>query len=145
MKRTAQAVWLGGGKDGTGTLNTPASGALRDLPYSAKLRFENEDGREGTNPEELIAAAHAGCFAMALAFQLSGAGHTPERLDVTANLSLEKQDAGWSIRSSALELRGRVPGISEEQFQALAEKARAGCPVSGALNVDITLVAQLTD
>lgn len=143
MKRTAQAVWQGGGKDGTGTLNTPASGALRDLPYSARLRFENEDGREGTNPEELIAAAHAGCFAMALAFQLSAAGHTATELAVTANLTMEKEEIGWTTKSIELVLRGRVPGIDEAQFRDLAGKAKEGCPVSRLLRADITLDARL--
>lgn len=144
MKRKAQAVWKGEGKTGSGELTT-GSGTLKGQPYSAKMRFEDEQGRSGTNPEELIAAAHAGCFAMALSFQLGGAGHEPEELAVDAELTMEKEadGSGWTIRSVHLDLRGRVPGISNEQFQELAQKAKAGCPVSRALSVDITLDAKL--
>jgi osmotically inducible protein OsmC len=142
MKRKATAVWRGGGKDGQGVLTTP-SGALREQPYSARLRFESESGREGTNPEELIAAAEAGCFSMALSFQLSGAGYTAEQLTTDAELTMEKEDIGWTIRSIRLKLRGQVPGISEAQFHELAEKAKAGCPVSRLLKADIQLDAQL--
>jgi lipoyl-dependent peroxiredoxin len=143
MKRTGEAVWRGAGGTGQGTLKTPATGVLNDQPYSAKMRFESEDGRAGTNPEELIAAAHAGCFSMALAFQLSGAGHAPDELRTTADLTMEKEDIGWTIRSIHLVLRGRVPGMSGEQFRELAEKAKAGCPVSRVLNAEITLDAEL--
>ncbi|MEX1182711.1 MAG: OsmC family protein [Gemmatimonadota bacterium] len=142
MKRKAQAVWRGPGATGAGTLTT-GSGVLEDQPYSAKLRFEDEDGRAGTNPEELIAAAHAGCFAMALSFQLAGAGHTVEKLAVDADLTMEKEAGGWTIRSIHLDLLGSVPGISAEQFESLAQKAKAGCPVSRALAVDISLSARL--
>jgi osmotically inducible protein OsmC len=142
MKRHASAVWNGGGKDGKGALTTP-SGVLKDQPYSAFLRFESEDGRQGTNPEELIAAAHAGCFTMALSFQLSGAGFTAEELKTDAELTMLKEEVGWTIKSIALKLRGKVPGISAEQFDELANKAKAGCPVSRVLKADITLDAQL--
>ena len=142
MKRNATAVWRGGGKDGQGVLTTP-SGALREQAYSAKLRFESESGREGTNPEELIAAAHAGCFSMALSFQLSAAGYTADQLRTDAELTMDKEEVGWTIRAIRLKLRGSVPGISEKQFRELAEKAKTGCPISRLLKADIQLDAQL--
>jgi osmotically inducible protein OsmC len=143
MKRKAQAVWRGQGGTGSGTISTPNSGLFKDQPYSAKLRFENEDGRAGTNPEELIAAAHAGCYSMALSFGLTGAGFTPEEINTDADLTMNKQDAGWTIESIHLTTRARVPGITEQQFKEIAEKSKAGCPVSRALNVKITLDATL--
>ena len=142
MLRTAQAVWNGAGKDGTGHLTTP-SGALREQPYSFKTRFESEDGRAGTNPEELIAAAHAGCFSMALAFQLQTAGLPAEELRTTANLTLEQQGGGYAITAIRLDLAARVPGIDEAKFRELAEAAKANCPVSKVLNAEITLNATL--
>jgi lipoyl-dependent peroxiredoxin len=142
MKRKAGAVWKGAGADGTGTLDT-GSGALQQQPYSARMRFESDDGRAGTNPEELIAAAHAGCFSMALAFQLSGAGHPPQQLATDALLDMQKEDSGWTIKSVHLTVRGRVDGISADQFQELANKAKEGCPVSRVLNADITMSAEL--
>ncbi|NLG61578.1 MAG: OsmC family protein [Candidatus Cloacimonetes bacterium] len=142
MKRKGQAVWRGGGKDGSGTLTTP-SGVLNDTPYSTKLRFENEDGRAGTNPEELIAAAHAGCYSMALAFQLAGAGVTPEELDTTAEVDLQQDGGGWTIKAVHLTLRARVPGIDKAKFEELANAAKEGCPVSKVLNATITLDATL--
>ena len=142
MKRKAQAVWRGAGKDGTGTLDT-GSGALSGQPYSAKLRFENEDGRAGTNPEELIAAAHSGCFSMALAFQLAGAGFPPQELATDATLDMQQEENGWSIKAIHLDVRGKVDGISAEQFDELAQKAKQGCPVSRVLNAQITMDAQL--
>ncbi len=143
MLRTGQAVWRGTGKDGSGNLTTP-SGVLSSQPYSFKLRFVDEDGVNGTNPEELIAAAHAGCFTMALSFQLSNAGFVPEELNTDAHLTLEKQDIGFTITGIVLKLQGKVPGISAEQFAELAAGAKAGCPVSRALAaVPITLEATL--
>lgn len=142
MKRKAQAVWSGGGKDGKGVLTT-GSGTLSDTPYSAKMRFEDESGRSGTNPEELIAAAHAGCFNMALAFQISGAGHSPQELSTEAVLDMQQGDGGWTIKSVHLNLRGRVDGISADEFKALAQKAKEGCPVSRVLNAEITMTAEL--
>lgn len=142
MKRNATAVWNGTGPAGTGHLTTQ-SRAFERQPYSAKARFESEDGTAGTNPEELIAAAHAGCFTMAVAFQLTGAGFEPEELETTANLTMEKGDDGWTIRTVALHLEGRVSGVSAEQFGELASKAKAGCPVSRVLNAEITLEAKL--
>ena len=132
LKRSSTAVWHGNGPKGNGTLTT-LSGALKEQPYSANTRFASEDGKAGTNPEELIAAAHAGCFTMALSFQLTNAGHEPTELETTAVLSIEKQDAGWTITSIQLDVTGKVPGISAEQFQTLAETAKKGCPVSRAL------------
>ena len=143
MKRTAKAVWKGTGLEGKGSLTTQ-SGAFDSQPYSTKLRFENEDGKLGTNPEELIAAAHAGCFAMALSFQLVGAGFTADELNVDAVLVIEKKEAGFEITGTTLNLEGKVPGISEDKFLELANNAKVGCPVSKALKaIDIQLNAKL--
>lgn len=143
MKRLAESVWKGSGKEGKGHLSVQ-SGVLDKTPYSFKLRFENEDGKAGTNPEELIGAAHAGCFNMALAVALSEAGHEPEELNTKAHVSLEKTDEGFSISKIQLSLSGRIPGISEDEFQELAESAKKNCPVSKALGtVDIQLDAKL--
>jgi lipoyl-dependent peroxiredoxin len=142
MKRKGQAVWNGTGTEGKGALTT-GSGALQDQPYSARMRFESEDGRMGTNPEELIAAAHAGCFNMALSFQLSGAGYTADELATEAVVDMQKDDGGWTIRSVHLNLRGRVPGIDADEFRSIAQKAKEGCPVSRVLNAEITMTAEL--
>jgi lipoyl-dependent peroxiredoxin len=139
VKRHASAAWSGTGKEGRGALTTQ-SGTLTDTPYSFTARFG--DGK-GTNPEELIAAAHAGCFTMALAFQLSGAGHPPEKLETRADLTMEQEGAGWTIKAVALTLTGKVPGVTADQFQKLAEEAKANCPVSKVLNATITLAATL--
>ena len=143
MQRTAQAVWNGSGLEGTGTLTT-LSGALKDQPYSAKLRFVDEHGTDGTNPEELIAAAHAGCFTMALSFQLTNAGHVPTQLRTKAVLTMEKQDIGWTITAIVLKVEGTVPGVDAAKFAELAGNAKAGCPISRALAVPITMEATLT-
>ena len=120
------------------------SGVLAKQPYSTKMRFVSEDGRDGTNPEELVAAAHSGCFAMALSFQLNGAGFTADELEVTAVVSMAKEGNDWSISGIALTLKGKVPGISNEKFQELANNAKVGCPISKALSaVPITLDATL--
>ena len=137
--RSATAVWSGAGKDGRGTLTTQ-SGSLREAPYSFAKRFGEE---QGTNPEELIAAAHAGCFSMALAFQLSGAGHPPERLETKADVSIMQEEGGWKIDAVTLTLKAKVPGLGREEFMQLAEKAKAGCPVSKVLNAKISLQAEL--
>lgn len=142
MKRRSSAVWKGSGPEGSGTLSMQ-SGVFDRQPYSAKLRFQNEDGKMGTNPEELIAAAHAGCFSMALAFQLTNAGFEAEELKTDAVLKMEKGDAGWTILSIALTLNAKVPGIDKEKFMQLAQAAKAGCPVSRVLNAEITLDANL--
>jgi lipoyl-dependent peroxiredoxin len=142
LKRRGSAVWNGTGAEGKGTLST-FSGALKDQPYSTAMRFQSEDGKAGTNPEELIAAAHAACFNMALSFQLTGAGHPPDELRTQAVLTMEQEGVHWKITAVRLELRGSVPGIANDRFQELADAAKAGCPVSSALNVEITLDAQL--
>lgn len=139
MKRIAEAVWNGSGTEGSGTLTTPKSGAFTDLPYSVKLRFENEDGTKGTNPEELIAAAHAGCYAMALSVALEKEGFTADSIETKATLSLEQVDGGWAVTKSALKLEANVPDISDDKFDEIAKGAKAGCPVSKLLNAEITL------
>jgi len=139
ISRDATAVWTGSGKDGQGAL-TSQSATLKDTPYSFKTRFG--DGK-GTNPEELIAAAHAGCFNMALAFQLSGAGHPPEKLTTKADLSMVQEGAGWRIAAVTLNLTAKVPGLGRDEFMKLAEGAKANCPVSKVLNAEITLKANL--
>jgi osmotically inducible protein OsmC len=142
MQRTAQAVWHGSGKEGSGTLTTP-SGVLNAQPYSFKLRFVDESGVNGTNPEELIAAAHAGCFSMALSFQLSNAGHVPDEIQTQVVLAMESSASGWSITGSTLKVSAKVPGIDQAKFLELAGVAKANCPVSRALSVPITLEATL--
>jgi len=139
IMRDATAVWTGAGKDGRGTLTTQ-SATLKETPYSFTTRFG--DGK-GTNPEELIAAAHAGCFSMALAFGLSGAGHPPERLTTKADLSIVQEGGGWRITAVTLNLKAKVPGISRDEFLKAAEGAKANCPVSKVLNAEITLKAEL--
>lgn len=139
IKRDASAVWTGSGKDGQGQLTT-ASGTLSSTPYSFAKRFGEE---KGTNPEELIAAAHAGCFNMALAFQLSGAGHPPERLETRADLTMQQEGGGWRITDVLLTLKAKVPGLAKDEFMKLAEGAKANCPVSKVLNANITLKAEL--
>ena len=143
LKRSSTAVWHGSGPKGSGTI-TSQSGALKEQPYSVNTRFQSEDGKAGTNPEELIAAAHAGCFTMALSFQLTNAGHEPTELRTNATVSIEKQDAGWTITAIHLDVVGKVPGVSADQFQTLAENAKKGCPVSKALSATpITMTAKL--
>jgi osmotically inducible protein OsmC len=140
MDRHATAVWKGNLKEGQGTLDSQ-SGALKGLPYSFKARFEDEKGTSGTNPEELIAAAHAGCFAMQLSHFLAENGTTAEKLDVKATVTLVP---GTGITGSALTLVATVPGIDQAKFRELAEKAKAGCPVSKALGaIKISLDARL--
>lgn len=143
FKRTSSAVWNGSGAEGSGHLNS-TSGVLNETPYSFAARFKNEDGKAGTNPEELIAAAHAGCFAMALSFQLGGAGFVPTALNAKATVEMEQKDGGFSISAITLFVEGNVPGISAEQFAEIAAAAKAGCPVSRALSaVPIHLDAKL--
>ncbi len=139
MIRKAHAIWQGTGKDGTGQLSSD-SGVLDSTPYSFKTRFENE---KGTNPEELIAAAHAGCFTMALAFQLQAAGFTPTELSTEAAVSLVPDGAGFKISKSALTLKATIPGIDKAKFDELAEGAEKNCPISKVLNAEITLDATL--
>ena len=139
MQRTATAVWNGGLKDGTGTISTQ-SGVLSNSPYSFVTRFENG---KGTNPEELIAAAHAGCFTMALSAQLGTMNFTPQSLRTTATLTLEKLEAGWTISKVHLDVAARVPGISPSAFESAAASAKANCPVSRLLKAEITMNASL--
>lgn len=142
MKRTATAIWEGSGKTGSGTLSTQ-SGVFDNQPYSARTRFENADGKEGTNPEELIAAAHAGCFTMALSFQLQNAGFTATRLTTKATLTGSKDDIGWKTDKIVLDLDADVPEISAEEFATLAGNAKKNCPISRLLNCEIEMNAQL--
>lgn len=139
MRRKASAVWQGGLKDGKGTISTD-SGVLSDTQYSFSTRFEEGIG---TNPEELIAAAHAGCFSMALSGQLGQAGLTAESIKTTATVRLEKTDAGFAITSVHLETTARVPGADQQAFETAANNAKSGCPVSKVLNTQITLDAKL--
>ncbi len=141
MNRSASAVWQGGLKDGQGTLSTQ-SGVLSDQPYGFHTRFEDQPG---TNPEELIGAAHAGCFSMALSMLLGQAGFTAERIATRADVTLEKTDAGFAISAIALDLAARVPGIDAAQFRQIAEQAKEGCPVSRVLNARISLDCRLED
>ena len=138
MKRKINAIWKGDGADGTGVL-TAQSGAFNNMPYSFKTRFKNDDGTLGTNPEELIAAAHAGCFNMKLSFVLNESDYNPEELNTDAVLTFED----GKVISIELNLKAKVPNINEEKFQELAEEAKENCPISGALNCDIILNAVL--
>ena len=139
MKRTASAVWQGDLKTGKGSLSS-ASGVLKSTPYSFATRFGDTPG---TNPEELIAAAHAGCFTMALSAHLGGMKLTPERLEATATVTLEQVDGNWTISKIHLDLTGKVPGISKADFESAAAAAKANCPVSRLLKAEITLDAKL--
>jgi len=139
MERKASAVWKGGLKDGKGEFSAP-SGVFSHVPYSLKTRFEDAPG---TNPEELIAAAHAACFSMALSAQLGGANLTPESITTTANLKIEKLDAGWAITAVHLEVTARIPNADDAAFQNAAENAKAGCPLSKVLNAKISMTAKL--
>jgi len=143
MIRTAKAHWAGNGQQGEGTLTTQ-SHVLNSQPYSFKLRFENADGQAGTNPEELIAAAHSGCFSMALAFALGGAGFTATSIDTEAAVTLSPVEGGFAISGIVLKLTASIPNITKEQFDQIAAGAKANCPVSKALSsVPITLEATL--
>lgn len=139
MKKFGKAIWRGGIKEGKGTISTE-SGALREYPYGFSSRFE---GKPGTNPEELIGAAHAGCFAMALSLILSEAKLTAEQMDVKAEVTLDKVDDGFSITSIHLTLRAKISGVDQEKFVELANKAKSGCPVSKLIKAAITLDAAL--
>jgi osmotically inducible protein OsmC len=139
MKRTASAEWRGGLKDGKGTISS-GSGVLANTQYSFGTRFE--EGK-GTNPEELIAAAHAGCFAMALSAQLGEAGITAESIRATATVALEKGEGGWAVTSSHLDVAARIPGGDKAAFDKAANAAKEGCPISKLLNAKITMDARL--
>ncbi len=140
MQRKASAQWRGGLKDGKGTVST-GSGALQAKPYSFTTRFENEPG---TNPEELIAAAHAGCFSMALSGQLGGAGMTAESIDTTATVTMEKvEPAGWTVTKVHLDVTAKIPNGDKAKFETAANNAKAGCPISRLLKAEITMSAKL--
>ena len=139
MQRKASAVWHGDLKTGQGRVST-ASGVLQETQYSFATRFENGIG---TNPEELIAAAHAGCFAMAFSAELGKAGFTPAAIHATATVILEKTEAGWTVTESDLEMTAKVPRIDQAKFAAIASAAKAGCPISRLLNAKVTLDAKL--
>ena len=139
MKRSASAEWRGGLKDGKGVISTE-SGVLSNTQYSFSTRFENG---KGTNPEELIGAAHAGCFSMALSAQLGEAGLTADRIATTASVSLEKGEGGFAITAIHLTVRAKIPGADAAKFQTAANNAKAGCPVSKVLNATITMDAAL--
>lgn len=139
MKRRASAVWKGGLKDGYGAISTE-SGVLKDTQYSFSTRFENGIG---TNPEELIAAAHAGCFSMALAAQLGNANLKPEHVATTATVMMEKLEAGWTLTAVHLDVTAKIPNASEAAFETAANNAKFGCPISRVLNAKITIDAKL--
>jgi lipoyl-dependent peroxiredoxin len=139
MQRKASAVWKGGLKDGKGVVSS-ASSVLNNTPYSFATRFENTPG---TNPEELIAAAHAACFSMALSAQLGNAKLTPSSIETAATLTMEKLDSGWAITAVHLDVVGRVPGADDGAFQKAANDAKSGCPVSKVLKANITMSAKL--
>ncbi|MCX6284151.1 MAG: OsmC family protein [Bacteroidetes bacterium] len=144
MKRRSTAIWRGNGMEGRGVLQS-TSGVLNNTPYSFNTRFKNEDGIAGTNPEELIAAAHAGCYAMALSFALTAAGYIPTELKVDAAVNIEFVADHFEINNIQLNLTGNVPGISVDKFLEFANSAKINCPVSQALKaVEITLDAKLT-
>src|SRR5438046_15219 len=139
MKRKASAVWRGGLKDGKGTISSE-SGVLSKTQYSFSTRFENGIG---TNPEELIAAAHAGCFTMALSGQLGNAGMTAESIETTATVTMDKLDAGWTVTEVHLDVNAKIPGADKAKFDTAAANAKAGCPISRLLNAKITMDAKL--
>ncbi len=139
MIKKASAIWKGGLQDGTGTISTE-TGVLNNAPYGFKSRFE--DGK-GTNPEELLGAAHAGCFSMALSLMLGQAGMTAEKIETHAAITLEKVGDGFSITSSHLEVTAKIPGADPAKFQDAANKAKAGCPLSKVMNAKITMNAKL--
>ena len=138
MKRKASAVWRGDLKTGKGSISTE-SGTLKETQYSFGTRFENG---VGTNPEELIGAAHAGCFSMAFSAELGKAGITPESIHTTATITLEKTDAGFTVTESHLDMTAKIPGADQEKVLAIANAAKAGCPISRVLNAKVTLDAK---
>lgn len=139
MKKSASAHWEGSLKEGKGTISTE-SGALKANPYGFNTRFEDQPG---TNPEELIGAAHAGCFSMAFSMLLGEAGYTPSSIDTKAEVTLSKQDDGFAVTAVALTMNAAIPGIDQSTFEAIADKAKKGCPISKLLNADISLEASL--
>src|ERR1017187_9224246 len=140
MKRSASAVWAGSLKDGKGTISTE-SGVLSQTPYSFSTRFESA---RGTNPEELVAAAHAGCFSMALSAELGNASITPKSIHTTANLTMKRLEAGWTVTAIHLDVNARIPRGDKARFEAAANAAKAGCPISRLLNAKITMETRLS-
>ncbi len=141
IKRKVEANWKGTAKEGSGQLSS-SNNFFDSTPYSFKSRFENEDGKLGTNPEELIAAAHSGCYAMALSVAISKAGHTPDEINAKAEVVLDKEGEGFAIKEIKLTVKGKVSGLSKEEFLEMAEGAKEGCPISKALSaVPISLDA----
>ena len=141
MKRSASAVWQGGLKDGKGTVSSE-SGAFANTPYNFRMRFEDE---KGTNPEELIAAAHAACFSMALSLFLGNAGMTAQSIETTSTVTLEQVDGNFTVTASHLDTTVRIPGADKAAFEQAAEGAKAGCPISRLLNAKITMTAKLVN
>jgi osmotically inducible protein OsmC len=139
MDKSASAHWEGSLKEGKGTISTE-SGVLKDNPYGFNTRFENEPG---TNPEELVGAAHAGCYSMAFSMLLGQEDFTPDSIDTQAVVTLDKQDDGFAVTKVHLDMRARIPGIDQSKFEEIADKAKAGCPISKLLNAEITLDAKL--
>lgn len=139
MKRSGSAVWNGGLKDGRGTVSTE-TGALSNVPYTFRMRFENE---RGTNPEELVAAAHAACFSMALSLSMANAGLTPESIDTSCTVTFENVDGAWTVTASHLQTKVKSPNADPGTFQKAADGAKAGCPISRLLNTKITMDARL--
>ena len=139
MKRKASAIWRGSLKDGKGNISTE-SGVLKDTQYSFSTRFENG---AGTNPEELVAAAHAGCFAMAFSAELGKAGIAPESISATATVTLDKTDAGFSVTESHLDVAAKIPGVDQAKVREVANGAKAGCPISRLLNAKVTMDLKL--
>ncbi len=139
MKRTATALWTGSGKEGKGLLTTQ-TGVLNKTQYSFTSRFENGIG---TNPEELVAAAHAGCFNMALAFMLGGEGFAPDEINTTATLNMENKDSAWTVTAINLDVKAKIKEISSTKFQEIADNAKKNCPISRLLNTKITMTAEL--
>ena len=139
MKRSANAIWRGGLKDGKGSVSTD-SGALSGVPYNFRMRFENE---KGTNPEELVAAAHAACFSMALSLFLGDAGMTAESIETKATVTLDQVDGGFAVTSSHLQTTVKIPNADRAAFQKAVETAKSGCPISKLLNATITMDAKL--
>ncbi len=143
MKRTAEAHWIGDGKTGVGSLNTQ-SGVLKEQPYSFNSRFVSENGKAGTNPEELLGAAHAGCFSMQLSFMISEAGFKVDDIKTQASVEILNKDGGFEITEIVLNLRAKIPGISKDKFEEISQKAKEGCPLSKALAATkITLFSEL--
>lgn len=140
--RRADAVWTGDLLSGSGVVSASTTGVFSELPVTWAARTEAPGGK--TSPEELLAAAHAACFSMALSSNLAKAGHPPERLEVGAEVTFDKREAGWKVASSALTVRGRVPGISADEFERLAEAAKDGCPISSALKGNVELSVEAT-